>query len=54
MKVHPYLDIQQIQLDWISFVDILVRIEILSSEDESFRIFYTLLSEGACVVKPIH
>lgn len=48
------LHIKQIELDWISGVNVLVRVEELASEQKGLVLIHPLLSEGPAVVQPVH
>ena len=50
----PHLHVKQIELDWISGVHVLVRVEELAPEEEGLVLVHPLLSEGPAVIQPVH
>lgn len=50
----PGLDVQKRQLHGIPAVDVLIGEEVLSSQENSFRLVYTLFAESFARVDPIH
>lgn len=48
------LHIEQIELDWVSGVDVLVRVEELAAEQEDLVLIHPLLPEGPAVIEPVH
>lgn len=49
-----HLHVKQIELDWISRVHILVRVEELAPEKQGLVLVHPLLSEGPAVIQPVH
>lgn len=49
-----HLHVKQIELDWISGVHVLVRVEELAPEEEGLVLVHALLSEGPAVIQPVH
>lgn len=48
------LHVKQIELDWVSGVYVLVRVEELASEQKGLVLVHPLLSERPAVVQPVH
>lgn len=49
-----HLHVKQIELDWVSGVHVLVRVEELAPEEEGLVVVHPLLSEGPAVIQPVH
>lgn len=48
------LDVKQVELDRVPRVDVLVRVEELTSEQKCLVLIHSLFPERPAVVKPVH
>ena len=48
------LDVEQVELDWVSGINVLVRIKELPPQQQHLHLLHTLLSQRSAVVQPVH
>ena len=48
------LDVEKVELNWVSCIDILVREEVLPPQQQSFVDINGLLSKSLGVIQPVH
>lgn len=51
---HTYLNIKQVELDGVSGINVLVRVEELAPQQQRFVLVHPLFSEGPTVIQPVH